>query len=137
MRSVHAVAGEDGSMSLQTFRKEKRAYVRWRIWGVHGRLVPDHEVSLLDISEGGALIEHAHPVREGTILFLTLPSEEHQAPLKCRVVRSVEQRYEVWPTGEHEHVYRTGVEFVAPSEASRGLIHEYILAGIWGEVDLR
>ncbi len=104
--------------------------MRWRIWGMRGRITPDREVSVVDISDCAALIEHPHPVQEGTILFLTLPSEEHQAALKCRVARTLEHCYEVWPTGEHERVYRTGLEFLAPSEESKALINEYIIAGI-------
>ncbi len=117
-------------MAMETVQGEKRGEVRWRVWGVRGRIAPDHDVFLLDISENGALIEHAHPVRQGTVLFLTLPSEEHQAPLRCRVVRSLEHHFEVLPSGECGHVYRTGVEFLAPSEESQQLINEYILGGI-------
>ena len=115
---------------METVQGDKRCCMRWRVWWMRGRITPDHEVSVVDISDCAALIEHAHPVREGTILFLTLPSEEHQAPLKCRVARTLEHRYEVWPTGKHEHIYRTGLEFLAPSEESQELINEYILAGI-------
>ena len=117
-------------MDMETVQGEKRGEVRWRVSAVRGRIAPDHDVFLLDISENGALIEHAHPVRDGTVLFLTLPSEEHQAPLKCRVVRSLEHHFEVLPSGKCGHVYRSGLEFLAPSEKSQQLINEYILAGI-------
>ncbi len=117
-------------MALETLLEDHRCCSRWRVWWVRGRITPDHEVSLVDISDCAAQIEHTHPVRDGTILFLALASEEHQAPLKCRVVRTVEHRYEVRPTGEHEHIYRTCLEFLAPSEESQRLIDEYILTGM-------
>lgn len=117
-------------MSVETLKGERRCHLRWRVWGVQGRIAPDHKVSLLDISEGGALIEHEHPVRPGTILFLNLPTDGQQASLKCRVVRSLEQRYEMWPSGKHEHVYRSGLEFLVLSDNCLRLINEYILAGI-------
>lgn len=113
-------------MPVATVTGEKRSHQRWRVWGVRGRIAPDHEVALLDISEAGALIEHAHPVRQGTVLFLTLPSDAHQAPLKCRVVRSLEHHYEVMPTGECGHAYRSGLEFAAPCDESQQLIKEYL-----------
>ncbi|NIO09052.1 MAG: hypothetical protein GTO40_13960 [Deltaproteobacteria bacterium] len=119
-------------MSVETVKGERRCHLRWRVWGVHGRIAPDHEVSLLDISQGGGLIEHAHPVRPGTILFVTLSNHEQQTSVKCRVVRSVTQRYEVWPTGEQEHFYRTGLEFLVLSENSQWLINEIIVAAIGG-----
>jgi hypothetical protein len=59
-------------------------------------------------------------------MFLTILVNEQEVRLKCRVVRSEVQSYEVWPTGKKEHVYRTGLEFLGLSENSQGLISEYI-----------
>lgn len=117
-------------MPLVTINDKTRRHLRWRVWGVEGGIAPGQKVLLVDISEGGALIEHAYPVRAGTILLLTLPSGEQQGSLKCRVVRSREHRFEVWPTGEHEHAYRTGLEFLELSENCQRLINQYIVAGI-------
>ena len=108
------------------FRAGQRRYFRWRVWGPEGRITPNHAASFLNISQGGALIEHLHPVRPESLLFLTILIDEREVRLKCRVVRSEVQSYEVWPTGKKEHVYRTGLEFLGLSENSQGLISEYI-----------
>ncbi len=46
--------------------------------------------------------------------------------LRCRVVRSLVYRYAVWPSGEHDLLYRTGLEFIALGDESRQLITEHI-----------
>ncbi len=107
-------------------KEERRRDSRWNAGGTEARFAPKYKVSLLNISRGEALIEHSHPVRPGTQLFMTLLIHEQQVGLKCRVVRSQDYRYEVLPTGEHDHFYRTGLEFLGLSENSRGLIDEYI-----------
>ncbi len=103
---------------------------RYRRWLVGGRLptrvggIP--KVSLVDISLGGALVEHSNLIRPGTISFLILSFQRQEEVLKCRVVRSVGHRYEVWPSGERDLVYQTGLEFVNLSEASLKLIDKSI-----------
>jgi hypothetical protein len=42
------------------------------------------------------------------------------------VIRSVGHRYEVLSTGERDLFYRTGLEFLTPSEGSLGLIDKSI-----------
>ncbi|MFQ5989612.1 MAG: PilZ domain-containing protein [Candidatus Methylomirabilales bacterium] len=107
-------------------KADQRRHPRWRVWGPEGRIAPNHAASFLNISQGGALIEHLHPFRPGSLLFLTILVHETELRLKCRVVRSEVQSYEVWPTGKKEHVYQTGLQFLGLSEDSRGLISEYI-----------
>ncbi len=113
-------------MSIEQANEDRRRHFRWRASGLDGWIAPSHKVSLLDISRGGALIEHSNLVRPGTHLFMTLLIHGQQVGLQCRVVRSQDYRYEVLPTGEHDHFYRTGLEFLGLSENSRGLIDEYI-----------
>lgn len=103
---------------------------RYRRWVVGGRLAARvggiSQASLVDISLGGALVEHSNMMRPGSISFLTLALDRQEEVLKCRVVRSEGHRYEVHPTGERDLVYRTGLEFLAPSESSLGLIEKSI-----------
>lgn len=103
---------------------------RHRRWNVGGRLVGRigmrHTVSFIDISLGGALIEHSNVVQPGTISLLTLSFSGEEEALRCRVVRSLVHRYEVLPTGERGLVYRSGVEFLDASETSIRLIDKSI-----------
>ena len=105
---------------------ERRRHLRVWAWKSEGWIAPDHKVSLLDISQGGALIEHWHLLRLDTVLFLTLVLLEREITLRCRVARMHDQRYEVSPSGAHDHVYRTGLEFQVLSEKSKGLLEKYI-----------
>ncbi len=91
-----------------------------------GRINGIGEVSVLNLSPGGALIEHAEIVRPNTIahLVLTLAGRETRVP--CRVVWSAIHRAEVQPDGEQELIFRTGVEFPNPSEETRQAISDYI-----------
>lgn len=101
----------------------KRRYRRWQVEGrlaARAREIP--QASLVDVSLAGALLEHTKTIQPGTISFLTLSLNGHQEVLKCRVVRSVGHRYEIGSTGGRDLLYRTGLEFLTPSEASLGLI---------------
>lgn len=105
----------------------KRRYRRWIIrGGLSGCIDAGHEASFVNISLGGALIEHSSMIRPGGIAFLTVAFQGQEAGLKCRVVRSEVHRYGVRPTEERHLVYRSGLEFVDTSEASLRLIDKTI-----------
>ncbi len=107
-------------------KPDRRCHFRWEVPGTKARIAPRYEAALLNISEGGALIEHSHPVRPETVLLLTFSVPDQQITLRCRVVRSSEYRYEVRLTGEREHTYRTAMEFLGIPEDSRVLLDKYI-----------
>ncbi len=114
-------------MSMEAVKGDRRRHLRWRVGeGLTGRIASQNEASILDISLGGALVEHSNLVRPGTLSFLTLLLRGQEVNLRCRVVRSAIYRFETWPTGEQEHLYRTGVEFLALSEDSQRMIDKYI-----------
>lgn len=85
-----------------------------------------HDASLVDISLGGALIEHAQVVRPGTLSSLDLELQGKKLRVKCRVARSIVNRIEGQPDGEQALIYHTGLEFLEPSEETRQLINDYI-----------
>lgn len=119
-------------------RGERRQDPRWGVRGRNlGRITPYRAAtyepaSVVDISMGGALIEHTNIVGPGTLAFLTfLMHLVHgaEAGVMCRVVRSVVDRYDVDPAGKRDLIYRTGLKFLAPSEVSRRVIMGYIADG--------
>jgi len=94
-------------------KTERRRHPRWVLRGrVAAHFAPQHDGSLINVSAGGALVEHAEVIRPGGLSLLTVLVPELKASLKCKVVRSVVHRYEVGPTGERELIYRTGLEFL-------------------------
>jgi hypothetical protein len=119
-------AAEDAGLTSETGGGRRR-YRRWNIrGGLNACIDAAHEASFVNISLGGALIEHSSMIRPGSITFLTLAFQGQEAGLKCRVVRSEVYRYGVRPTQERHLVYRSGLEFVDTSEASLRLIDKTI-----------
>jgi hypothetical protein len=96
------------------------------------RVTAVYEASLVDISTGGALIEHAHIVRPGTMSYLILKLKGRDVSVQCRVVRSVVHRPEMDAEGEQVLVYRTGLEYVDLSDETLRLLDEYIVTGMEG-----
>ncbi len=94
--------------------------------GAKGRVAVVSDAVLLDISIGGALIEHASVVRPGTPSSLELDLEGKRIRLRCRVARSVVDRIEVQSDGERELIYHTGLQFVEPSDETLQVIGDYI-----------
>jgi len=94
--------------------------------GAKGRVASVWDAVLLNISLGGALIEHANVVRPGTPSSLELDLQGKRIRLRCRVVRSVADRIEVQPDGEQEMIYHTGVQFLEPSAETLQVIADYI-----------
>lgn len=114
-------------MATERLNVDSRRHPRWQVRNqLEGRIAPNHKASLLNISLGGALIEHPNLVRPETVLFLTLFILKREISLRCRVVRSLVYRYAHWPSGEQDLLYRTGLEFLALSETSQKVIDEYI-----------
>ncbi len=109
-------------------KEDRRRYPRWAVGGRLTGQIVDYipKVSVIDISLGGVLIEHTSPVEAGVISFLNMLLPGHEVTLKSRVVRSGVYRSEVRSTGEREHIYRTGLEFLDLTEASLRLINGYI-----------
>ncbi|MFQ5839681.1 MAG: PilZ domain-containing protein [Candidatus Methylomirabilales bacterium] len=100
-------------------------------WVIPGRLAgrmnpPGQDLSVVDLSLSGALVEHPDSVRPGTISSLTLLLPGKALTLTCRVIRSQVNRHEVSPTGAREPIYRTGVKFVEVHEAFRPRLEAYL-----------
>jgi hypothetical protein len=105
----------------------RRQYARFFVGGkAKGRVTAIYDAVVLNLSVGGSLIEHAHVVRPGTLSSLDLDLFGKRLRLKCRVARSVVHGSNVLPTGERELIYRTGLEFLELSEATRQMIGRYI-----------
>ena len=126
-------------MTFEQATGEKRRYTRWAVDGrLTGRFGYIPKVSVVDISLGGTLIEHATELEPGIVSLLSLLFPGHEAAQKCRVVRSDIQRSQVLPSGTRDLINRTGLEFIELSEETRWLIDGYIefLRGLMQEKNL-
>lgn len=92
----------------------KRRFPRFTVLGkVEGKIVATLEATLVNLSLGGALIEHSSMVRPGSLSQLVLPTGTGDLRIACRVVRSSLSRRES-RGNETVVVYQTGLEFVNP-----------------------
>jgi hypothetical protein len=106
---------------------ERRRHPRVNVGGkTKGRVNAVDDVSLLDISLGGALIEHAQVVQPGIAFDLVLTLVGQKLKLRCRAVRSVVYRSEVQAKGGQKLIYRTGLEFLQPPAATQQVIGDFI-----------
>lgn len=106
---------------------DERRYARFSVEGrTKGQVAAFCDALILNISLGGALIEHTHVVRPGTLSTLDLDLLGDTMRLTCRVVRSVVHRQEMRPYGGRELIYHTGLEFLNVTEEAQQRIGDYI-----------
>lgn len=106
---------------------DQRRYARFAVEGrTKGQVAAFCDALILNISLGGALIEHTQVVRPGTLSTLDLDLLGHTLTLTCRVVRSVVHRQEVQPYGGRELIYHTGLEFLNVTDEVQQRIGDYI-----------
>lgn len=104
----------------------KRRFPRVTVMGrVEGKIVASYEATLVNLSLGGALVEHSSMVRLGSMSQLMLPFGKGEIRLTCRVVRSALNRRE--SRGQDSAIiYQTGLEFVDPSPETLTVLEELI-----------
>jgi hypothetical protein len=104
----------------------KRRFPRFAVMGkVEGRIVASYEATMVNLSLGGALVEHSSMVRPGSMSQLILPQATGEVRIACRVVRSDLNRRET-RGGASVVIYRTGLEFINPSPEVLATIEELI-----------
>ena len=104
-------------------RGERRSHDRWAVAGrTAGGIASNLDASLVDISLGGVLIEHAHPVPPGMTSSLTLLLPRQVVEMDCLAVH----QHAVSPEGGGGEVYQTGLAFLNPSDSASRLIGECV-----------
>lgn len=104
----------------------KRRFPRFNVLGkVEGKIVASYEATLVNLSLGGALIEHSSMVRLGSMSQLMLPFGTGEIRIPCRVVRSALDRPER-RGGDSVIIYQTGLEFLNPSPDILAALEELI-----------
>ncbi|MFQ5990018.1 MAG: PilZ domain-containing protein [Candidatus Methylomirabilales bacterium] len=106
--------------------RERRKHPRFVVGGTKGRVPGVGEVSLMNISLGGVMVEHADMLRPGSTSQLVLPLLWRIMRVQCRVVRSELTRHDYGPDGEEVTIYHSGLEFLDPSEETRQVVSQYI-----------
>jgi hypothetical protein len=84
------------------------------------------DVTLLDLSRSGALIEHTQRIQVGDVYRLVFQLEGLDLTVKARVARSFASHYAPVAGGERQLVYRTGVEFTEVTGETTARISAYL-----------
>jgi len=114
-------------VSVAIQRPEKRRFPRFPVGGsVKGRVRAFYDASLINVSLGGALIEHAQIVRPGGQSYLILLLNGREVSLRCFVPWSHVNRPELQPDGERALIFHTGLQFLDPPEEARQILSNYI-----------
>ena len=83
-------------------------------------------VTLLDLSLSGALVEHSEPVSPGEIYRLSFLVEGKEVQVLARAIRAFARHRVVVAGGRRQIVYQTGMEFVGVEKGAAELISAYV-----------
>ncbi len=102
--------------------QERRRGLRIKIKAsVHSQVLAMLEARLVDLSAGGALLEHVEPVRPGGACELLIEDNPEDMRLRCRIVRSTLTQ-PAQAEASREIRYHTGVEFVDLNPEQRAFL---------------
>lgn len=104
----------------------RRRFPRVRVLGKVTVKISLQEIALLDLSEGGARLEHVGRAPRKAIWSVYLPSPHGELPLACRVVHSAVSRTVLDPDGERTVLYQSGVEFIGLTEETRPILRQLL-----------
>lgn len=102
--------------------RQKRRLPRFHIRGLTGAVTTPREADLLDLSLGGALLEHQGRLRVGAPCHIDLPTDGGVLTIRARVVHSRVSRR--GPRGAL--YYRTGVQFVGVTPEAEQVLRAII-----------
>ena len=95
---------------------------------IHELVTATHEVRILDLSLGGARVEHTNILRPGGMCHLRVPLGSRRVTLLCRVVWSTavgRAEGEAHGTGL---LFHSGLEFSGPASDMQTLLAAYLEA---------
>ncbi len=93
---------------------------------LRGPIGPAGDVRVLNLSPGGAMIEHAGRFSPGQTCVLTLRLAEVDLHLRARIAWSRLYSVRTSPPGEEEVRFRSGLQFVDVPESAEGHIRHYL-----------
>jgi len=109
-------------------RADRRRWPRVPVLGqAHGRIYTEAAAPILDLSEGGALLDVPCALRPRSLHSLRLALEDGQVvSLMASVVRSHAHLIEPIGSGESRVRYRAAVQFVGISDTTRELLRQRV-----------
>ena len=101
--------------------EDKRDLERVPVGSLQGEVQLFQPMTVLDISHGGAQIETTFPLQLDSLHDFRLSLGERSVIVKGRIAHS-----QIGELGQGVVLYRTGVEFVEPSEHAQTAIGEFV-----------
>jgi len=96
---------------------------------VSGAVTSSHAVNLLDLSLGGARVEHTIILRPGSSCYIRVPLSEKVLTVNCRIVWSKAIGRTEGEAGETGLLYQSGVKFGTMAQDTRTLLAAYLDSG--------
>ncbi len=96
---------------------------------VSGAVTSSHAVNLLDLSLGGARVEHTIILRPGSSCYIRVPLSEKVLTVNCRIVWSKAIGRTEGEAGETGLLYQSGVQFGTMAQDTRTLLAAYLDSG--------
>ncbi len=93
---------------------------------VAGAVTSSHEVHILDLSLGGARVEHTMILRPGSSCYLRLPLEERLLTINCRVVWSRAIGRAPGEQGGTGLLFQSGMQFGSLSGDAQAVLQAYL-----------
>jgi hypothetical protein len=103
-------------------RADRRKLPRFRTTNIGGFIIPPAEADIINLSMGGALVEHQSALRVGSVCTLTLMVPEAAVRVKCQVAHSMVDHRATSSQGEGLLFYRTGLEFIELSTDAENIM---------------
>ena len=93
---------------------------------VFGAVTASHSVNVLDLSLGGARVEHTNILRPGSSCYIRVPLSEKVLTINSRIVWSKAIGRTEGEAGETGLLYQSGVQFGTMAPDSRSLLAAYL-----------
>lgn len=93
---------------------------------VTGAVTSSHEVHILDLSLGGARVEHTIILRPGSSCYLRLPLDERSLTVNCRIIWSRAVGRASGQQGGTGLIFQSGVQFGSLSQEAQAILESYL-----------
>ena len=93
---------------------------------VSGAVTSSHDVNILDLSLGGARVEHTIILRPGSSCYIRVPIRQRVLTVNCRIVWSKAISRIEGETGGTGLLYHSGVQFGSMAQDTRTMLTAYL-----------
>jgi hypothetical protein len=93
---------------------------------VTGAITSSHEVHVLDLSRGGARLEHGIILRPGSTCYIRMPLDERVLTVNCQVIWSRAVGRAPGSSGGTGLLFQTGVQFGTLTREAQAMLEAYL-----------